>query len=180
MSKPLTTPKSANRNRNIGIAVAVIVIVLIAVVAGFYVFKGSGSTGALLQTPTSTPALTPTPTLVASNIQVSGTVHVAGLEIQPTQIEFVDAANNSLKYTAIVQKGFYNISLPSQQTYGIAGTWGGLTFNATGIPMGAIDVGTLNLNVGVGVTSITQDLPAPNPSPPASITQNLPAPVQPP
>ena len=65
----------------------------------------------------------PTPTLVNSSIQVSGTVAYKGLEIQPTQIEFTDTATN-LTYTAIVQNGSYNISLPNRQIYSVVGTWG--------------------------------------------------------
>ena len=159
-----SVPKKANRNRSIGIAVALISLIFVVAIVVFYLFNGNNSIVAPIQTPTSTPVSTPTPTLV-SNIQVSGTVDYKGLEIQPTQIEFVDTDNNNLTYTTPVQNGFYNISLPSQQIYDVVGTWGGLTINATGIPMSRIDMGTLNLNVGVGITSIAQNLPIPNPSP---------------
>ena len=163
MSKPLiSTPKSSNKNRNIGITVGAIIIALIAVAAGFCVFKGSGSTGGPHQI--ATPHPSPTSTFVTNKIQVSGTVDYRGLEIQPTQIQFMDTSAN-LMYTAMVQNGFYNISLPNQQIYGVVGTWGGRTFNAAGIPIGAIDMGTLHLNAGVGVTSITQDLPTLTPTP---------------
>jgi len=107
----------------------------------------------------------PTPTLVNNKIQVSGTVDYRGLEIQPTQIQFTNTATN-LTYTAIVQNGSYNVSLPNQQIYSVVGTWGKLTFNATGILISGINMGTLNLNAGVGVTSMTQNLPTPSPSPP--------------
>lgn len=78
------------------------------------------------------------------------------MEIQPTQIQFNDAATY-LTYTASIQNGSYNIFLPNHQIYNVVGTWGGITFNATGIAMSGIDMGILNLNTGIGVTSITQN-----------------------
>ncbi|MGA3290416.1 MAG: hypothetical protein ABSD42_09285 [Candidatus Bathyarchaeia archaeon] len=154
MSKPLTsTPISTNRNRNIGIAVAVILIVLIvATVAGFYVLNGSGSTGIPLQTPTPTPTLTSIPTIVNSIIQVSGTV-TFNMNIAPTQIQFTNTVTN-LTYTAPIQNGHYNITLPNHQSYNVICNWQGITFIK--IQMSP----TLNINARVGVTSITQNFSA--------------------
>jgi DNA-binding HxlR family transcriptional regulator len=90
-------------------------------------------------------------------IQVSGTVSTPGFEIPPTQIQFTNTATG-ITYAAAVQNGTYSISLPNQQTYNVICTWGGLTFNSTGIAISGIQMGpTLNVNAGLGVTSITQD-----------------------
>ena len=93
-------------------------------------------------------------------IQVSGTVTATGFEIPPTQIQFTNTATG-LTYAATVQNGSYSISLPNQQSYNVICTWGGLTFNATGIAISGIQMGTLNVNAGVGVTSMTQDFSSP-------------------
>jgi len=94
-------------------------------------------------------------------IQVSGTVTTTGWEIPPTQIQFTNTATG-LTYTA-VQNGSYTISLPNLQSYNVICTWGGLAFNSSGIAISGIQMvpGTLKVNAGVGVTSMTQDFSSP-------------------
>jgi len=145
-----------------------LLLILILAVSSLIVAKP-----ALAQTTTPTPQYTssPTPAPVNSTIQVSGMLSHWDLQFQFTEIEF--QVNQNLTYDTPVQNGFYSISLPNHQVYAIVGTWGGRTTNATGILCSGIALGTLNLNAGAGVTSITQDLPAPNPTPPP-ITQSTP------
>ena len=94
-------------------------------------------------------------------IQVSGTVTTTGWEIPPTQIQFTNIATG-LTYTA-VENGSYTISLPNLQSYNVICTWGGLTFNSSGIAISGIQMmpGTLKVNAGVGVTSMTQNFSSP-------------------
>jgi len=84
---------------------------------------------------------------------VTGTVTSTGIGTHPTQIQFVNTAT-SLTYTATVNtdNGFYTISLPNQQSYNVICRWQGLLGSS-----GTFDGGTLYVNSGVGVTSITKD-----------------------
>ncbi len=163
----MTTPTKPHLKRNIGIVVSVTAIMLMAVVVGFSSGFFTTETGRSSSTSTPTPpsgeplqAPTPYPspasTLIINKIQVSGTITIAGLETQPTSIEFLDTATNS-GYFATVQNGFYSTSLPNQQTYNVFATWGGLSVNITGVPTSAYGMGAFNLNAGVGITSITKN-----------------------
>jgi hypothetical protein len=130
--------------------------------SGFFALEtGRSSSTSTPTTPSGAPLQAPTPypspasTLIINKIQVSGTITIAGLETQPTSMEFLDIATNS-GYFATVQNGFYSTSLPNQQTYDVFATLGGLTVNITGVPTSAY-MGTFNLNAGVGITSITKN-----------------------
>ncbi len=107
------------------------------------------------------------------NIQVSGTVTVRSSEpIYPTEIQFVNTATNQT-YTAIVtttptspsaamliQQGTYSISLPNHQIYHATCTWTrlfGPWISPSDALHGTFVGGTLDIDCGVGVTSITRD-----------------------
>ncbi len=109
---------------------------------------------------------TPTPTPQTNNVTVSGSIIVHGLPIPPTEVEFT--AETQQVYKAPIVNDAYTISLPRNQTYGIEGDWNGRTFNATGVPMGAI---TMRCDNGAWVSNLynAQD----------SITQNLQVGMQP-
>lgn len=92
---------------------------------------------------------TPTPTLIPIiNVQVSGTVYYKNLgqAYQFTQLEFVDASNNTLKYYTDIQNGTYSysISLPNNKTYEVDGNWA-TPYEHVGIYFSGIDLGTLYL-----------------------------------
>jgi len=87
------------------------------------------------------PILTPTATPITGNITVSGLIIVHGLTIPPTEVAFINGETQEVYKAPINQANLsYVISLPINQTYGIEGDWNGRTFNATGIPMGAIQM----------------------------------------
>jgi hypothetical protein len=157
-------------NKIVAIGLICLVILLVASIVFFDVILPKPI---VVSPKVSLPSPTPTPAAVNSTIQVSGMLSHWDLQFQFTDIEFT---NNNLTYDAPIQNGSYSISLPNQQDYDILGTWGGRTIDvgpAGGT--GAIELDTLNLNVGAGVTSITHDLPALNPNPtPPPITQSTP------
>jgi hypothetical protein len=99
---------------------------------------------------------------VSANVTVSGSIIVYHLWIPPTEVQFINAETH-IVYKAPINNNSYCISLPVNQTYGIEGDWNGRTFNATGLPMGAITMQlyggywTLNL-YNVTSSSITQNL----------------------
>ena len=114
-----------------------------------------------------TPALT-TPALIVTqktgDITVSGLITIHGLTIPPTEVAFTSGETQEVYKAPINQTNLsYIISLPVNQTYEIDGDWNGRTFNATRIPMGAIQMqlygGGYVLNLlNVTSTSITQNL----------------------
>jgi hypothetical protein len=113
----------------------------------------------------SSPKNTPTPSAApqTGNITVSGLITVHGLTIPPTEVAFINTETHEVYKAPINQANLsYIISLPINQTYGIEGDWNGRTFNATGIPMGAItmrlDNGSPILNLNNANSSITQNL----------------------
>jgi len=115
-------------------------------------------------TPTLIQTVTPTATQITGNVTVSGTVTIHGLTIPPTEVAFTSGETQEVYKAPINQTNqSYTISLPINQTYGIEGDWNGRTFNATGIPMGAMQMqlygGGYVLNLlDVASTSITQNL----------------------
>ncbi len=146
-------------NRTQKTLVIVIVLAIVIVAMGFVInlrafttHPSSVSSSQLTPTPTSTPQ--------TNNITVSGSIIVHGLPIPPTEVEFT--AETQQVYKAPIVNNAYTIFLPSNQTYGIEGDWNGRTFNATGLPMGAIgmrcDNGTWVLNLHNAPSSITQNL----------------------
>ena len=109
--------------------------------------------------PTPTPSATPQ----TGNVTVSGLITVHGLTIPPTEVAFINGVTQEVYKAPINQANLsYVISLPINQTYGIEGDWNGRTFNATGIPMGAItmrlDNGSPILNLYNANSPITQNL----------------------
>ena len=108
-----------------------------------------------------------------ADIQVSGTVTIKSTEpIYPTEIQFVNTATNqtykaivnttqsSPSAAVLVQQGRYSISLPNHQSYRVTCTW-----TRAPVPWGSpsaelhgtFDGGTLDVDCGVGVTSLARD-----------------------
>ena len=142
---------------------AVIIILSIAVVAMSYVINFKALT---TEPPSiSSPKLTPTPatTPITNNVTLSGSIISHGLTIPPTEVQFINTETHQVYKAPINQLNYsYIISLPGNQTYGIEGDWNGRTFNATGIPMGAI---TMRLDNGFPILNLYNVN--------GSITQNL-------
>ena len=144
-------------------ALAIIIILAIAIVAVSCVinFKALTTEPSSISSPkpTSTPATTPR----TNNVTVSGLIISHGLTIPPTEVQFINTETHEV-YKAPINQLYYSyiISLPGNQTYGIEGDWNGRTFNATGLPMGAItmrcDNGSPVLNLYNANSSITQNL----------------------
>ena len=104
-----------------------------------------------------------TPTPITNNVTVSGLIVSHGLTIPPTEVQFINTETHEVYKAPISQSHYsYVISLPVNQTYGIEGDWNGRTFNATGIPMGAITMRCDNdspvLSLYNTNTTITQNL----------------------
>jgi hypothetical protein len=137
----------------------VIVLAIVLATVGFVI-----SLRAFTTTPSSVSSSKPTPTPTSTpqtdNVTVSGSIIVHGLPIPPTEVVFT--AETQQVYKAPIVNNAYTIFLPGNQTYGIEGDWNGRTFNATGIPMGAItmrcDNGAWVLNLNNATSSITQNL----------------------
>jgi hypothetical protein len=142
--------------------ILVIIILAISIVTVSYVIYFN-----LTTEPSSTlspkATATPTPTPTTNNVTVSGLIVSHGLTIPPTEVQFINTETHEV-YKAPINQLYYSyiISLPINQTYGIEGDWNGRTFNATGIPMGAItmrlDNGSPILNLYNVNSSITQNL----------------------
>ncbi|MGA3288893.1 MAG: hypothetical protein ABSD42_01460 [Candidatus Bathyarchaeia archaeon] len=138
------------------VAIVIVAVVILLAIVGAIVYFSTSAKSTSFTAPTPAPATTltpaptpypsPTSTLIINGIQVSGTITIAGVETQPTSMEFLDTATNSGYFTT-VQNGLYSTSLPNQQTYEVFATCGGLT----------VSMGTFNLNAGVGITSITKN-----------------------
>jgi hypothetical protein len=78
-------------------------------------------------------------------------------------VQFINTETHEVYKAPISQPQYsYAISLPVNQTYGVEGDWNGRTFNATGIPMGAItmrcDNGLPILNLYNANSTMTQNL----------------------
>jgi|WetSurMetagenome_2_1015567.scaffolds.fasta_scaffold223339_2 hypothetical protein len=145
------------RKESLLLTVIMIGMLALAIVIGvFFYSRGINSNSS------STP--TPTPTPKTGNVTVSGLVIVHGLTIPPTEVAFISVENQEIYKAPINQTNqSYIISLPINQTYGIEGDWNGRTFNATGIPMGAITMqlyggGYILSLINVTSSSITQNL----------------------
>jgi hypothetical protein len=111
-------------------------------------------------------------TILNAEIQVSGSVDLTSrTAVVPSALQFIDTASNR-NYTAginfnipspyrgLIQQGTYNISLPNQHSYKVICYWVGF-FGIGVIPLpnasGTIDFGTLVINGGVGVCSMTKN-----------------------
>ena len=129
---------------------------VLAVIISAIVIAIIGFTVEFMPIPTETPATSltkTTPTPITSNVTVSGLIISHGLTVPPTEVQFINTETHEVYKAPISQPQYsYAISLPVNQTYGVEGDWNGRTFNATGIPMGAItmrcDNGLPNLVVG--------------------------------
>jgi hypothetical protein len=139
----------------------VIILAIVLAAVGFVINLGDVKTqlsSVSSQNPTPTPAINPQ----TNNVTVSGYIIVHGLPIPPTEVAFISETQQVYKAPINAVNNSYIISLPSNQTYGIEGDWNGRTFNATGIPMGAItmrcDNGAWVLNLYNATNSITQNL----------------------
>jgi hypothetical protein len=144
-------------------ALALIIILAIAVVAVSYVINFKALTTTLPSISSSKPTPTPATTPITNNVTLSGSIINHGLTIPPTEVQFINTETHEVYKAPINQLNYsYSISLPSNQTYGIEGDWNGRTFNATGIPMGAItmrlDNGSPILNLYNVNSTITQIL----------------------
>ena len=148
------------RTRKVLVFLIILVIAIVAV--GFVI-----SFAALIDQPQSisSPKPTPisTPTSKTGNVTVSGLIIVHGLTIPPTEVQFINGETQQVYKAAINPANHsYIITLPNNQSYGIEGDWNGRTFNATGIPMGAItmqcDNGSPVLNLYNVNGSIVQNL----------------------
>jgi hypothetical protein len=144
-------------------ALALIIILAIAVVAVSYVINFKALTTTLPSISSSKPTPTPATTPITNNVTLSGSIISHGLTIPPTEVQFINTETHEVYKAPINQLNYsYSISLPSNQTYGIEGDWNGRTFNATGIPMGAItmrlDNGSPILNLYNVNSTITQIL----------------------
>ena len=97
------------------------------------------------------------------DVTVTGLIVSHGLTIPPTEVQFINTQTHEAYKAPINQTNHsYIISLPNNQTYGIEGDWNGRTFNATGIPMGAItmqcDNGSPTINLNSTNNAIVQNL----------------------
>jgi len=92
-----------------------------------------------------------TVSVLSAKVYVSGTVTTKGLGTSPTQIQFVDT-QTGLTYTGSMSGSSYSITLQNKHTYNVVCYWKGLLGSS-----GTFSGGTLYVNVGVGVTSMTQD-----------------------
>jgi len=100
--------------------------------------------------------------VISANVTVSGSIIVHHLWIPPTEVQFINTETHEV-YKAPINNNSYSISLPVNQMYGIEGDWNGRTFNAAGLPMGAITMqlygGSCILNLyNVTSSSIRQNL----------------------
>jgi hypothetical protein len=111
-------------------------------------------------------------TVLNSEIQVSGTVTLnSRRDIWPSEIHFISTSTNTTfstivdlsipnHYGGIVDLGTYNVTLPNQQNYKVICLWDGL-FGTGPLPfpvtLGTFDFGTLFVDGGVGVTSMSKD-----------------------
>jgi len=144
-------------------ALATVIILAIAMVAIGNVINFKFLTTESHSNPSPKPTPTPTTTPVTNNVTVSGLIISHGLTIPPTEVQFINTETHEV-YKAPINQLYYSyiISLPINQTYGIEGDWNGRTFNATGIPIGAItircDNGSPILNLYNANSSITQNL----------------------
>jgi TRAP-type C4-dicarboxylate transport system permease small subunit len=141
-----------------------IIVLVIAIVAVIYVINFRVLTNTPVFASSPTPTATPTQIPTADNVTLSGLIISYGLTIPPTEVQFINTQTHEVYKAPINQLNYsYAIILPVNQTYGIEGNWNGRTFNATGIPMGAITMqlygGGWILNLyNVTSTSITQNL----------------------
>jgi hypothetical protein len=141
-------------------ALAIIVILATAIVAlGYFInFRALTTVTSSVPSPKPTPAKT-----LTNNVTVSGLIISHGLTIPPTEVQFINTETHEA-YKAPINQLYYSyiISLPINQTYGIEGDWNGKTFNATGLPMGAITMRCDNdspiLNLFNANSSVTQNL----------------------
>jgi hypothetical protein len=133
-------------------------LAIIIAIIGFTVRFGAKSTE---EPPNSSPKTTPTP--ITNNVTVTGLITSYGLTVPPTEVQFINTESHKVYKAPISQPNYsYIISLPINQTYGIEGDWNGRTFNAKGIPMGAItmrlDNGSPVLNLYNANSTVTQNL----------------------
>ena len=144
-------------------ALAITIILAIAVITVSCIINFK----ALTTEPPSISSPKPTPTPATSprtdNVTVSGLIISLGLTIPPTEVQFINTETHEVYKAPINQENCsYVISLPANQTYGIEGDWNGRTFNATGLPIGAItmrcDNGSPVLNLNNANSSIIQNL----------------------
>ncbi len=139
---------------------------VLAIIISAIVIATIGFTVEFRPIPTQTPAtslIKTTPTPITSNVTVSGLIISHGLTVPPTEVQFINTETHEVYKAPISQPQYsYAISLPVNQTYGIEGDWNGRTFNATGIPMGAItmrcDNGLPILNLDNAKITMTQNL----------------------
>jgi hypothetical protein len=139
---------------------------VLAVIISAIVIAIIGFTVEFMPIPTETPATSltkTTPTPITSNVTVSGLIISHGLTVPPTEVQFINTETHEVYKAPISQPQYsYAISLPVNQTYGVEGDWNGRTFNATGIPMGAItmrcDNGLPILNLYNANSTMTQNL----------------------
>ncbi len=115
----------------LAIIISAIVIATIGFTVEFSVIPTeTQSISSLITTPTKP---------ITNNVTVSGLIISHGLTVPPTEVQFINTETHEVYKAPISQPQYsYAISLPVNQTYGIEGDWNGRTFNATGIPMGAI------------------------------------------
>jgi len=139
---------------------------VLAVIISAIVIAIIGFTVEFMPIPTETPATSltkTTPTPITSNVTVSGLIISHGLTVPPTEVQFINTETHEVYKAPISQPQYsYAISLPVNQTYGVEGDWNGRTFNATGIPMGAItmrcDNGLPILNLYNANSTMTHNL----------------------
>jgi hypothetical protein len=111
-------------------------------------------------------------TVLNSSIEVSGSFStISSDSIFPINLKFINTGTNSTYFATLnypklpsaamlQQTADYTVSLPNQQSYNVIGSWArffGPWSSPTDIPNGTFDCGTLNVNCGVGVNSMTQD-----------------------
>jgi hypothetical protein len=141
-------------------SLATIVILATAVIAVGYIINFRALTTQTSSVPSPTPTSATTPT---NNVTVSGLIISHGLTIPPTEVQFINTETHEV-YKAPINQLFYSYisSLPINQTYGIEGDWNGRTFDAAGLPMGAItmrcDDGSPVLDLFNANSSVTQNL----------------------
>ena len=143
--------------------VLAVIVIAIAVVAMGYVINFEALPTEPPAIPSTKPTPTPTTTPITNNVTVSGLIISHGLTIPPTEVQFINTETHEVYKAPINQLYYaYIISLPVNQTYGIEGDWNGRTFNAAGLPMGAItmrcDNGSPTLNLYNANSSVTQNL----------------------
>ena len=109
---------------------------------------------------------------IIAEIQVSGTVVLSSRnDIVPSiQVQFVETFENSTctatvhfeftYWSGLIQHETYSVSIQNQRSYRVICVWD-VFFGNYSLPLpnvnGTLDWGTLSVNCGLGVTSITKD-----------------------